>query len=199
MVKITSSVFWLIVFGVTGACSQAWSSMAILHTTYGDIEVELYDDKAPQTVANFIGLALGKKQWRDPRSPQRILSKPLYNGTIFHRIAAGFMVQGGDPLGNGWGGPGYVFADEFVPDLNFTKPGLLAMANSGPNTNGSQFFLTVGTPLHLNQKHTIFGEVKNGYKVLENISLLQVDAQSRPVRPPMILSIEIRQGTNETK
>ncbi len=130
---------------------------AILHTTAGDIDCTLFKDKAPVTVENFIGLATGKKDWTNPITKAKKTNTPLYDGTIFHRVIPDFMIQGGDPAGNGTGDPGYKFKDEFS-DLTFDRPGRLAMANSGPNTNGSQFFITeVPTP-HLNGKHTIFGQ-----------------------------------------
>ncbi len=131
---------------------------ATLHTTAGDIRVKLYADQAPKTVRNFVELAQGTREWTHPETHEKT-NNPLYDGTIFHRVIAGFMIQGGDPLGQGYGGPGYKFADEFHPDLAFNRPYLLAMANSGPNSNGSQFFITVGPTPHLNRKHTIFGEV----------------------------------------
>jgi peptidyl-prolyl cis-trans isomerase A (cyclophilin A) len=130
---------------------------ATIKTNLGDIRCELWPDVAPDTVLNFVGLAEGTKPWIDPSSNAQV-KKPLYNGTIFHRVIKGFMIQGGDPLGNGTGGPGFKFGDEVWPDVRFDKPGLLAMANAGPATNGSQFFITVGTPAHLNMKHTIFGQ-----------------------------------------
>jgi len=130
---------------------------ARLDTSMGTVHCDLWPTKAPQTVLNFVELAEGKREWTEPRSGEKV-KKPLYDGTIFHRVIPGFMVQGGDPLGNGRGGPGYKFEDEIDPTLKFDRPGLLAMANSGPNTNGSQFFITDSTPTHLNGKHTIFGE-----------------------------------------
>ena len=125
---------------------------ATLKTSMGDIVVQLFEDKAPKTVANFVGLASGTKEWTDPKTGEKV-KKPLYNGTIFHRVIPGFMIQGGDPLGNGTGGPGYRFEDEFNPDLRHTKGGILSMANAGPNTNGSQFFITLAPTLHLDN-HT---------------------------------------------
>ncbi len=142
---------------------------ATFKTSLGDIVVKLLPEKAPKTVENFVGLAEGKKEWKDPRSGQ-MQKKPLYDGTVFHRVIPGFMIQGGDPLGNGTGGPGYKFGDEIGPDNKFDRPGLLAMANSGPNTNGSQFFITeVPTP-HLNRGHTIFGEVVKGQELITKIA-----------------------------
>ncbi len=141
---------------------------ATFKTTLGDIVVKLLPEKAPKTVENFVGLAEGTKEWKDPRSGQMV-KKPLYDGTVFHRVIPQFMIQGGDPLGNGTGGPGYRFADEIGPDNKFSKAGLLAMANSGPNTNGSQFFITeVPTPW-LDRGHTIFGEVVKGFELVPKI------------------------------
>ncbi|MGX7823731.1 peptidylprolyl isomerase [Actinokineospora sp. 24-640] len=130
---------------------------AILHTSQGDIRLNLFPDQAPKTVANFVGLAEGTKDYSEPNA-QGGKSGPFYDGSIFHRVISGFMIQGGDPTGTGRGGPGYKFADEFHPELQFNRPYLLAMANAGANTNGSQFFLTVGPTTWLNFKHTIFGE-----------------------------------------
>ncbi|HET8541473.1 MAG TPA: peptidylprolyl isomerase [Anaeromyxobacter sp.] len=142
---------------------------ATFKTSLGDIVVKLLPEKAPKTVENFVGLAEGKKEWKDPRTGQMV-KKPLYDGTVFHRVIPRFMIQGGDPLGTGTGGPGYKFADEIGPDNSFDRPGLLAMANAGPNTNGSQFFITeVPTP-HLNRGHTIFGEVVKGQELIAKIA-----------------------------
>ncbi len=141
---------------------------ATFKTSIGDIVVKLFPEKAPKTVENFVGLAEGTKEWKDPRSGQPV-KKALYDGTVFHRVIPQFMIQGGDPLGNGTGGPGYKFADEIGPDNKFSKPGLLAMANAGPNTNGSQFFITeVPTPW-LDRGHTIFGEVVKGFELVGRI------------------------------
>ena len=141
---------------------------ATFQTSAGDIVVKLLPDKAPKTVENFLGLAEGTREWTDPRTRQAV-KKPLYDGTVFHRVIPDFMIQGGDPLGTGTGGPGYKFADEIGPDNKFDRPGLLAMANAGPNTNGSQFFITeVPTP-HLNRGHTIFGEVVKGGDLIAKI------------------------------
>ena len=133
-------------------------TQAILHTSAGDIRVTLFPHHAPKTVSNFVGLAEGSKEYSQ-RNSKGELSGPFYDGSLFHRVIDGFMIQGGDPTGTGKGGPGYRFADETHPELQFNRPYLLAMANAGPNTNGSQFFITVGTAAHLNRKHTIFGEV----------------------------------------
>ncbi len=142
---------------------------AIFQTSAGDITVRLFEKDAPKTVANFVGLANGSKEWTDPRTRQKS-SAALYDGTKFHRVIPQFMIQGGDPLGTGTGDPGYRFEDEFGSGKKFDKPGLLAMANAGPNTNGSQFFITeVPTP-HLNNKHTIFGEVVSGFELVPKIA-----------------------------
>ena len=142
---------------------------ATFKTSMGDIVVKLLPEKAPKTVENFLGLAEGTREWTDPRSGQK-QKKPLYDGTMFHRVIPDFMIQGGDPLGTGTGGPGYKFADEIGPDNKFSKPGLLAMANAGPNTNGSQFFITeVPTPW-LDKGHTIFGEVVKGGELVPQIT-----------------------------
>jgi peptidyl-prolyl cis-trans isomerase A (cyclophilin A) len=149
---------------------MAESMNATFKTSLGEIVVKLLPEKAPKTVANFVGLAEGSKDWKDPRSGQA-MKTPLYDGTLFHRVIPDFMIQGGDPLGTGTGGPGYRFEDEIGPDNRFDRPGLLAMANSGPNTNGSQFFITeVPTP-HLNRGHTIFGEVVKGLELIRKIAL----------------------------
>jgi peptidyl-prolyl cis-trans isomerase A (cyclophilin A) len=143
---------------------------ATFQTSMGTIVVKLLPEKAPVTVANFVGLAEGTKEWTDPRSGQKQAGKPLYDGTMFHRVIPDFMIQGGDPLGTGTGGPGYKFQDEIGPDNKFTKPGLLAMANAGPGTNGSQFFITeIATPW-LDKGHTIFGEVVKGVELVPKIT-----------------------------
>ncbi len=149
---------------------MAESITATFQTSLGEIVVKLLPEKAPKTVANFVGLAEGTREWKDPGSGQTV-KRPLYDGTMFHRVIPDFMIQGGDPLGTGTGGPGYRFEDEIGPDNRFDKPGLLAMANAGPNTNGSQFFITeVPTP-HLNRGHTIFGEVVKGIELVRKIAL----------------------------
>ena len=136
------------------------SNSATLHTSLGDITVELFPNHAPKTVANFVELATGAKEWTNPNTGEKTHAN-LYDGTIFHRVIDGFMIQGGDPLGKGTGGPGYRFADEFHGELTFERPYILAMANSGPGTNGSQFFITTAPTTWLNRKHSIFGEVKD--------------------------------------
>jgi peptidyl-prolyl cis-trans isomerase A (cyclophilin A) len=167
-------------------------SFATIHTSLGDIKIELFPLHAPKTVRNFIGLADGTGEWTDLKTGKKT-STPLYNGTIFHRIIPGFMIQGGDPLGSGRGGPGYQFADEFHPELNFDKPYLLAMANAGPNTNGSQFFITVAATAWLNRKHTIFGECadQTSKEVVDKITATPTGAQDKPINDVVISSITI--------
>jgi peptidyl-prolyl cis-trans isomerase A (cyclophilin A) len=167
-------------------------SFATIHTSLGDIKIELFPLHAPKTVRNFIGLADGTGEWTDLKTGKKT-STPLYNGTIFHRIIPGFMIQGGDPLGSGRGGPGYQFADEFHPELNFDKPYLLAMANAGPNTNGSQFFITVAATAWLNRKHTIFGECadQTSKEIVDKITATPTGAQDRPINDVVISSITI--------
>ena len=174
---------------------MAEDTYATLKTTLGEIEIKLFPHHAPKTVENFVGLADGTKEWTDP-STGKTASKPLYEGTIFHRCINGFMIQGGDPLGSGRGGPGYRFADEFHPELQFDRPYLLAMANAGPGTNGSQFFITVGPTPHLNRKHTIFGEVTKGQDVVDKIATTPTDGQDRPKTEVVVeaVTIEKREG-----
>ncbi len=176
--------------GSQGTTTAPQEPTAIIETTDGNISCTLFPDKAPLTVANFIGLATGKKAWKDPKTGQ-MMHTPLYDGTICHRVIPEFMIQCGDPAGNGTGGPGYDFKDEFTPDLTFDQPGRLAMANSGPNTNGSQFFITeVPTP-HLNGKHTIFGQCED-LDVVKKIARLPSSPNSnRPYNPPKITHIKI--------
>jgi peptidyl-prolyl cis-trans isomerase A (cyclophilin A) len=165
---------------------------ATLHTNRGDIKIRLLPDQAPKTVRNFTELAEGQREWTNPATGAKSTT-PLYDGTRFHRVIDGFMIQGGDPLGSGRGGPGYSFADEFHPELSFDRPYLLAMANSGPNTNGSQFFITVGATSWLNRKHTIFGEVADGPSrvVVDAIAKTATGPQDVPVEPVEINSVTI--------
>ncbi len=168
---------------------------ATLHTNHGDIVINLFGDQAPATVANFVGLATGTKEYRDPQSGQATTGK-FYDGLTFHRVIDGFMIQGGDPVGNGTGGPGYKFGDEFHPDLSFNKPYLLAMANAGPATNGSQFFITVSPTPHLNFRHTIFGEVADqaSRDVVDKIATVPTGRMDRPVQPVVIESVEVTEA-----
>jgi peptidyl-prolyl cis-trans isomerase A (cyclophilin A) len=168
---------------------------ATLHTTAGDIVVQLFGDQAPVTVQNFVSLAEGSKEWSNPATGQKS-NEPLYDGTVFHRVIEGFMIQGGDPLGSGRGGPGYQFKDEFHPDLRFDRPYLLAMANAGPGTNGSQFFITVGPTPHLNRKHTIFGEIADADSraVIDQIAKAPTDHSDRPREDVTITSVDIERA-----
>nr|WP_231127048.1 peptidylprolyl isomerase [Motilibacter aurantiacus] len=163
-----------------------------MHTTEGDIVVRLFPDHAPKTVQNFVGLADGSKEWVDPRSGKPAQG-PLYDNTLFHRVIPGFMIQGGDPLGTGTGGPGYRFADEFHPELRFDRPYLLAMANAGPGTNGSQFFITVAPTGWLDRKHSIFGEVADADSraVVDRIVSVPTGQLDRPLQDVSITSIDV--------
>jgi peptidyl-prolyl cis-trans isomerase A (cyclophilin A) len=163
---------------------------ATFHTNKGTFSVRLFPEHAPKTVENFVGLATGAREWRHPTGGSR--SDALYPGTIFHRVIPGFMIQGGDPMGTGTGGPGYQFEDEVPPDgPSFDRPGLLAMANAGPGTNGSQFFVTVAATPWLDGRHTIFGEVTDGYDVVEAIAGVETGAQDRPIEDVTIERIDI--------
>ena len=166
---------------------------ATLTTTQGTVTIRLFPDHAPKTVRNFVELAEGGREWTDPRT-RAMTKEKFYDGTIFHRVIAGFMIQGGDPLGTGTGGPGYQFGDEIHPDLRFDKPYLLAMANAGPGTNGSQFFITVAPTPWLNGKHTIFGEVVGGADVVDKISHVETVPGDRPVTDVVLQSVTIERG-----
>ena len=168
---------------------------ATITTNLGDIKVELFPNHAPATVRNFVGLADGTGEWTDPRTGAQG-EGPLYSGTVFHRVIDGFMIQGGDPLGTGTGGPGYRFKDEIHPELQFSRPYLLAMANAGPGTNGSQFFITVAETPWLNAKHTIFGEVADGASrgVVDAIAKTPVGRMDRPVTDVVIEQITITES-----
>ena len=172
--------------------SPIQTATATLHTNRGDIKIALFGNHAPKTVDNFVGLAQGTKEYTTQNASGGS-SGPFYDGAVFHRVIEGFMLQGGDPTGTGRGGPGYKFADEFHPELVFDKPYLLAMANAGPGTNGSQFFITVGKTPHLNRKHTIFGEVVDpeSQKVVDAIGATATDRSDRPLEPVVIESITI--------
>jgi peptidyl-prolyl cis-trans isomerase A (cyclophilin A) len=166
---------------------------ATLQTSEGPVVIRLFPDHAPKTVQNFVDLAEGSREWTDPRTRQATNAR-LYDGTIFHRVIPRFMIQGGDPLGTGTGGPGYRFADEIHPDLRFDRPYLLAMANAGPGTNGSQFFITVVPTPHLNGKHTIFGEVVDGADIVDRISQTQTDRNDRPVQDVVLESVAVEEA-----
>ena len=165
---------------------------ATLHTSAGDIKVQLYGNHAPKTVKNFIELSQGEREWTHPATREKTTAR-LYDGTIFHRVIANFMIQGGDPIGRGTGGPGYRFADEFHPELSFDRPYLLAMANSGPSTNGSQFFITVAPTRHLTGKHTIFGEVADADSraVVDAIATTATGPGDRPAQDVTINSVTV--------
>ena len=169
---------------------------ATLHTNLGDIRLELFAEQAPETVSNFVGLATGEKTWTDPRTKEQS-NAPLYSGVIFHRVIPGFMIQGGDPLGTGTGGPGYTFDAEIDPSLTFTQPYILAMANAGrrlgKGTNGSQFFITTAPTEWLQGKHTIFGEVADdaSRQVVDAISAVSTDPRDRPLEDVVITSVTV--------
>jgi peptidyl-prolyl cis-trans isomerase A (cyclophilin A) len=168
---------------------------ATLRTNQGTVVIRLFPDHAPKTVRNFVELAEGGREWTDPNTGQATTQK-LYDGTIFHRVIPDFMIQGGDPLGSGRGGPGYKFADEIHPDLRFDRPYLLAMANAGPGTNGSQFFITVAPTPWLSGKHTIFGEVVQGADVVDLISRVKTGSQDRPVEDVTVDSVTIERSAS---
>jgi peptidyl-prolyl cis-trans isomerase A (cyclophilin A) len=161
-------------------------------TSEGSFTVRLFEDDAPATVANFVGLAEGTKEWTDPKSGQKV-KRPYYNGLVFHRVIEGFMIQGGDPLGTGTGGPGYKFADEFSPKARHGKAGILSMANSGPNTNGGQFFITLAATPWLDNKHSVFGEVVDGLDVIKKIGSTPTSKPGdRPIKPVTVQSVSIQ-------
>ncbi|MEU9385866.1 peptidylprolyl isomerase [Streptomyces sp. NPDC048279] len=168
---------------------------AVLHTSLGDVTLRLLPDHAPGTVRNFVDLAEGAREWTDPLSGRKTRAR-LYDDTVFHRVIKGFMIQGGDPLGTGRGGPGYQFRDEFHPDLAFDRPYRLAMANAGPHTNGSQFFITVAPTPWLNRKHTIFGDVLDaaGRRVVDAIAATPTRAGDRPVRDVVLHGVSVHES-----
>jgi len=164
----------------------------VMDTSMGRITCQFFQKEAPKTVANFIELAQGKKDWTDPQNQKKMHNKPLFDGTVFHRVIPEFMIQGGDPTGTGMGDPGYTFEDEFNPDLNFDVPGRLAMANSGPNTNGSQFFITEVPTEHLNQHHTIFGQCDEpSLNLVKAIARVERDPNDKPVTPVVLQKVTI--------
>ncbi len=168
----------------------------VFDTTMGRMTCKMFDQQAPLAVANFIGLAEGTKDWTDPATGKKMHNKPLYNGTIFHRVIPGFMIQGGDPEGTGMGDPGYYFADEFSPDITFAQPGMLAMANSGPGTNGSQFFITTDPAEHLNGLHTIFGQCDtHSILVAQSIAAVARNHDDKPLTEVVLNHVYIvREG-----
>jgi peptidyl-prolyl cis-trans isomerase A (cyclophilin A) len=172
--------------------SLAEQLYATLNTSEGPITVRLFPDHAPKTVRNFVELAEGSREWTDPRTGATE-AKKLYDGTIFHRVIPNFMIQGGDPLGTGTGGPGYKFGDEFHPELSFDRPYLLAMANAGPGTNGSQFFITIAPTAWLTGKHTIFGEVadQDSREVVDRIAATKTGRMDRPTTDQTINSVDV--------
>ncbi len=171
---------------------QPTGPTAVFDTGMGRITCKLFEKEAPETVANFIGLAEGKKDWTDPTTHKKMHNKPLYNGTVFHRVIPEFMIQGGDPTATGMGDPGYSFKDEFNDNLNFDVPGRLAMANSGPDTNGSQFFITELPTEHLNHKHTIFGQCDDsGVTVVQSIARVERDGNDKPIADVVLNKVTI--------
>ena len=175
--------------------SSSSNLFAKFETSEGSFTVQLFPKDAPKTVENFVGLAKGTKEFTDPKTGAQA-KRPFYDGLVFHRVIPDFMIQGGDPRGDGTGGPGYSFEDEFQGGRTFDKVGILAMANAGPGTNGSQFFITVAATPWLNNKHTIFGEVTQGYDVVEKISLVKANA-SRPMSPVVIKKITIEEKSGK--
>jgi peptidyl-prolyl cis-trans isomerase A (cyclophilin A) len=163
---------------------------ARFETTEGSFTIRLFEKEAPQTVANFVGLAEGSKEWKDPATGER-KKGPFYDGVIFHRVIDGFMIQGGDRLGQGTGGPGYKFNDEFHPTLRHDRAGILSMANAGPNTNGSQFFITLGPTPHLDNRHSVFGEVVEGMDVVRRIGAVPTGRADRPLKDVVMSSVRI--------
>jgi peptidyl-prolyl cis-trans isomerase A (cyclophilin A) len=164
---------------------------AVFDTTEGSFTVRLFEKEAPNTVANFVALAEGTKEWTDPATGKKQRGA-YYDGVSFHRVINGFMIQGGDRLGTGTGGPGYNFADEFHPNLRHNRAGMLSMANAGPNTNGSQFFITLGPTPHLDNKHSVFGEVVEGLDVVKKIGGVATGRQDRPVTPVVMNHVTIK-------
>jgi peptidyl-prolyl cis-trans isomerase A (cyclophilin A) len=160
-------------------------------TSEGPFTIRLFDKEAPKTVANFVGLAEGTREWTDPQTGEK-KTAPFYNGVAFHRVIDGFMIQGGDRLGTGTGGPGYKFADEFHPTLRHARAGMLSMANAGPNTNGSQFFITLGPTPHLDNRHSVFGEVVEGMDVVKKIGSVPTGRNDRPVKAVTINQVTIK-------
>ncbi|MCX5748637.1 MAG: peptidylprolyl isomerase [Candidatus Saganbacteria bacterium] len=190
--KILIAIIFIFVLSANILAAQKGNHKmyAVFETSMGNITCELYPEQAPLTVKNFAGLAKGEIKWIDPKTKEST-ERPLYDGTIFHRVIPDFMIQGGDPLGLGIGGPGYRFEDEIDPTLNFDKAGMLAMANSGPNTNGSQFFITVAPTPWLTGLHTIFGKVIKGQDIADKISVVSA-VSDRPVKPVVLKKVTIK-------
>jgi len=191
LLTAVSAIFASQVFSLSGAIAAGQGVYAKFVTTEGTFTARLFDKQAPRTVANFVGLAEGTKEWKNPKTGATEKGKPFYNGLIFHRVIDGFMLQGGCPLGMGYGDPGYKFADEFSPQLRHSKAGMLSMANSGPNTNGSQFFVTLAPTPHLDNKHSIFGEVVEGMDVVKKIGSTRTGPNDRPVKPIVMKQVII--------
>ncbi len=194
LVVISVLIVTVLCAGSAQAQDKKGPIYATLKTSMGEIVLQLFDDKVPKTVANFVELASGAKEWTDPKTKEKV-KRPLYNGTIFHRVIPGFMIQGGDPLGNGTGGPGYRFEDEFHPDLKHSKAGILSMANAGPNTNGSQFFITQKPTPWLDGKHSVFGEVVKGQNTVDAIINVPRDLRDRPTKDVVIQEVVISRGS----
>ena len=167
------------------------SISATLHTSEGDIDIDLFDERAPRTVENFVGLATGEKTWTDPETEEPVEGEPLYDDIPFHRVIGDFMIQTGDPTGTGRGGPGYTFDDEFHEDLGHDSAGTVSMANRGPDTNGSQFFITLAPQPHLDDKHAVFGEVTDGMDVVREIGGAKTDRQDKPKADILLEAVEI--------
>jgi peptidyl-prolyl cis-trans isomerase A (cyclophilin A) len=163
---------------------------ATLQTSEGDIEIRLFDERAPRTVENFVGLATGETEWEDPETGEQ-RTDPLYDDIEFHRVIPDFMIQTGDPTGTGRGGPGYTFDDEFHPELRHAAAGTVSMANRGPDTNGSQFFITLDAQQHLDDKHAVFGEVIDGMDVVDAIGAVETDPSDRPIESVLLESVDI--------
>lgn len=170
--------------------SESDNPTATLHTSHGDIEAELFEARAPRTVENFVGLATGDIEWDDPKTGET-RTDPLYSDVRFHRVIEGFMIQGGDPTETGRGGPGYTFDDEFHSELRHDSPGVLSMANSGPNTNGSQFFITLDAQPHLDDRHSVFGQVIDGMDVVEDIGSVPTDRNDKPKEDVVLETVTV--------
>ncbi|MFB6195514.1 MAG: peptidylprolyl isomerase [Haloplanus sp.] len=164
---------------------------ATLHTSEGDVEIDLFDERAGRTVDNFVGLATGEKEWLDPDTGEPVDGEPLYDDVPFHRVIEDFMIQTGDPEGTGRGGPGYTFPDEFHPELRHDDPGVVSMANRGPDTNGSQFFITLDAQPHLDDRHAVFGDVIDGMDVVEAIGSVPTDGNDRPREAVLLESVDV--------